>query len=96
MEFLIELLVSVVFEGIAEAAFSPKLTPWVRYPAIVLIFGGLGLLGVAGIAMIVAGDSVFYICGGLLILWLDVFLILKGSQKIKKVRCQQQGQPKES
>ena len=87
MEVLLGIVLSLIFEGCAEVAGNRKLTPWIRYPAIALVsafvLAVLGLVGFAGVVMIASGDSVFSICGGLLLLGLDVFLLLKGIKRLK-------------
>lgn len=55
MEFLFEFLLELLFEGSIEAATSPRLPKWVRYPLVLLvlafIFGICALIVVAGVAV---------------------------------------------
>ncbi len=78
MDILFEFLLELLLEGSVEAATSPRLPKWVRYPLIFLvfafIFGVCALLVVAGVAamrestfigvfLIVLGIALFFGAG---------------------------------
>lgn len=47
LEFILELLLELILEGVWEATKSKKVSPWIRYP-LVLLLGGL-FLGVTAL-----------------------------------------------
>ena len=97
MEFLLELIFELLFEGSMEAAKSRKVPRWIRYPLIVLlslfILGVLGGVGVLGRCLLVRGKEAFDLPLGIVLLVLDAVMWFSA---IRKARLQIQKKKKVS
>jgi len=61
MEFLIEELLNLIFEGSIEISSNKKVSKWIRYPLIVIIilFFSVIILSIFGLIMIYSASSVW-------------------------------------
>ncbi len=87
MELLLEIIFELIVEGSAEVAKNKKISKWIRYPIVVLIFlfiiTIIGLLTFIGFALIFKGDR-YAKLAGILFLIFDIILIISAIKNIKK------------
>ena len=88
MDFLFELIFTLLFEGAADIARNKKISKWIRYPVaaclILFIVGILAAVGIAGISIMVDGKIFLGIVVTALDLLLIVSAIIKIMTKIKE------------
>ena len=87
MDFLFELVFTLLFEGALDIAKNKKISKWVRYPVAVLIallvVGIFAVVGIVGVFVIIKGE--IYI--GLVLVALDALIITLGIVKlVKKIK----------
>ncbi len=87
MEILLEIIFDLIVEGSVEVVKNRKVSKWIRYPIVVLIYlfiiAIIGLLTFIGFALIFKGDR-YAKLGGILFLIFDIILIISAIKNIKK------------
>ena len=88
MEFLLEFLLELIWEGSVEASRSSKVPRWIRILLIVLlsafVSGVLIGVGVAGVYVIVTQKVAYSIPLGIVILVMDAVLWMSACFKVRK------------
>lgn len=88
MEFIIELILDLIFEGSIEISKNKKISKWIRYPLIALIslffIAVLVLIGMLGVTIILKSTQSLHIGVGIIIIILDVILIVSAIKKLKQ------------
>lgn len=83
MDFIVELILELLFDGMMEASKSNKIPKFIRYPlVIIIVLFFILVIGFMFIASILAFKE--SLVAGLLLIIIDLFLLLKGITKFKK------------
>lgn len=83
MDFIIELVLELLFDGMMEASKSNKVPKFIRYPLIIIIvLFFLLIIGFIFIASILAIKE--SIVAGLLLIIIDLFLLVGSIAKVRK------------
>lgn len=83
MDFIIELVLELLFEGMMEASKSNKIPKFIRYPlVIIIVLFFILIIGFMFIASILALKE--SIVAGLLLIIIDLFLLIGGIAKFRK------------
>lgn len=84
MEFLIELLLEIIFEGSVEISSNKKVPKWIRYPLIVLIvlFFAVVIFGLLLLGIAIINKSLI---GGLFIIVISLIMLVLSVGKFKKI-----------
>lgn len=83
MDFIIELVLELLFDGMMEASKSNKVPKFIRYPLIIIIvLFFLLIIGFIFIASILAIKE--SIVAGLLLITIDLFLLVGSIAKVRK------------
>ncbi|MBE6940573.1 MAG: hypothetical protein E7457_07140 [Ruminococcaceae bacterium] len=92
MEFIIELILEIVFDLGVEASMSRRVPRWVRYILIVLL--SLAVLALIGLILFVAAAVMKEtLWGGLLLMVIAVVLLVSAVIKFRKnYLCRREGE----
>ena len=84
MEFLIELLIELIFEGGIELSANKKISKWIRYPLIIIImlFFGFIIFGLLFLGISLANENIYL---GLLLIVISLILLVAAIYKFKKI-----------
>lgn len=87
MEFLIELILELLFEGGQEICNNRRISKWIRYPIafILIMFCSLVILGLLALGIYFLRDDTFI---GLFFIIISIVMIVGGLLKFKKVSTQ--------
>ena len=84
MEFLIELMFELIFEGAIEVSKSKKIPKIIRYPliAIIVIFFAVIIIGLFVIGIVILKDNIFL---GIFMIAVSIIFLISALIKFKKV-----------
>lgn len=84
MEFLIEAVLDLIFEGSIEISSNKKVPKWIRYPLIVLIilFCMIVILGLLIIGIVMLKESIL---AGIITISVSLILFILGIIKFNKI-----------
>jgi len=84
MEFLIEELLNLIFEGSIEISSNKKVSKWIRYPLIVIIilFFSVIIFGLLILGIAIMEDNML---AGILIVLLSLILLVGCIIKFRKI-----------
>ena len=89
MEIVFEFLFDLFIEGSFELSNNKKISPWIRYPAMVIItlfiLGILGLIGLIAVLFYMRG-TVEDILIGIIFTILDLAIIIIGRYRFKEAK----------
>lgn len=84
MEFIIELILELLFEGGKEICTNKKISKWIRYPIsfIMISFFLIVIFGIIVLGIFLMKDTVF---GGLVFLVIGIIMLIAFIYKFRKV-----------
>ena len=88
MDLLFEFLLELILEGSIEVSRSRKVSRWIRYPVIVLLFlfilGVLVGIAVVGVYMVVRHTEMYWIPLGIVLLVTDGMMWISAVHKVRR------------
>lgn len=83
MEFLLELVIELLFEGTIEISSNKKVSKWIRYPLLVILilFFAVVIFGIIIVGLYTLKENTL---GGILILATGLFMLGMSIYKFRK------------
>lgn len=92
MEFIVEFVFDLLFEGGVEITKDRKISKWIRYPilAIIALFFGVIIFGliILGIKFLIEGEILI----GILFIGLGLFFLIESIYKFRKTYLEEFGE----